>query len=182
MAEEVNERLEHYLKGKGLQPDALSKNALKLLVRTDEAIERRVGAIQDSRAAIRANKVTVTAIAEDAGVTRKTIYNNPVVLEYVSRREKEIEDAEAETIKGLRAKVADIEGQMSKLLQRDAEAEELKLELGRMQGLLSEREKLIRSLQDENAKLKHNLAEAEAKIPSGKGRIIELNLSRVRPK
>lgn len=175
MDAEVSGRVAAYLESRGLQTDLLPKSTVKLLSQADEALERRIGATREARAAIKDNKVTVTAIAKDVGVVRKTVYNNPVVLDYINHRAREVEAADADAVKRLRVKLADLEDQVSKLVQRDAGEEELKLELSRMQGIISEREKQIVSLQDDNARLRRALGEARSKLPPEEGKVIEMS-------
>lgn len=175
MAEKMSESAEAYLRAIGLERDAMSRASLRLLARADEAVERRTRSSEEARASLRANRITIAAVAEDMGVARKTIHNNPVVHDYVALRASETKETSARLVKSLREKLADVEGQMEKLLRRDAEAEELKLELARMQQSLVEREALIRSLQGENARLRLRLSEAEMRTPTEKGRMIKVD-------
>ncbi|MGN0078387.1 MAG: hypothetical protein ACI36V_06350 [Coriobacteriales bacterium] len=175
MDAEVSGRVAAFLEARGLQADLLPKSTVKLLGQADESLEKRICATRKARAAIKDNKITVTAIAKDVGVVRKTVYNNPVVLDYIGWRAREVEAADADTVKRLRVKLADLEDQVGKLVQRDAAEEELKLELNRMQGIISEREAQIRSLQDDNARLRRALGEARSKLPPEEGKVIDLS-------
>lgn len=181
MAEKVSESAEAYLKAAGLEQDAMSRAALRLFVGADEAVERRMRSIEEARASVKANRITIAAVAEDMGVTRKTVHNNPVVHDYIVLRAKDAKDESDRLVRSLREKLADLEEQMEKLLRRDAEAEELKIELARMQGLLCERNALVGNLQEENAALRLRLAETTTNEPRKQGRMILLNPAGRRP-
>ena len=173
----VEPRVADYLDSRGMRAEDLPKSQLKRLIQIDEAINRRIQASEEAEKIIRDSRITVSAIASDIGVARKTLYNNTVLLDYVSRHSAEARSrgADPEELKRAKEKNRELKDRLEKMLQRDAEAEDIKAEIANMAKAAQEKNNQIINLQESNDRLRRDLAEARAKIPATKGNVIEFS-------
>lgn len=180
MDELISESVVSFLKNKGMAADELPASMLEKLIGIDAAIRRRLEATAEAESVMRESRITVSAIAKEAGIARMTVYNNPVLLEYIQLNEKRQKSrgGNLEEIKGLRAKNRDLAEQLDKMLRRDAEAEELKVEIANLLKAIQEKNTQIVALQAANDRLRRDLADARSKIPPIRENIIEFDFAK----
>lgn len=170
-------QLSAFLKAKGLNACDVPKNVMSKLTAIDDAMQTRLRKASEAKAAMKDSRITVTAIASDIGVTRRTIYNNPVLLEYVQRGEREQWANYATSVDGskLKRKNRELAEKLEKMLRRDAQAEELKVEIDNLAKALKSKDALIANLQSSNDRLRRDLADARSKIPPRRGNVVEFD-------
>lgn len=175
MDEEMKDRLTSFLKSKGTGIAELPKSRVGQLQLIDRVIEQKLHATKEALATLKANEVSVSAVSDQSGISRKTFYNNPLLLDYVSHCKElaqrmgpvpRIPKEQLEKTKALRI-------QLDKMLRRDVDMEELKMELGAQRKTIQSREKQIAALEKANARLRTQLRHAHEQLPKAKGKIIE---------
>lgn len=161
----------------GLRADELPKSVMGRLTAIDDAMQARLRKASEAKAAMKDSRITVTAIANDIGVTRKTIYNNLILLEYIQagERQQRADCATSADASKLKRKNEELSEQLEKMLRRDAQAEELKAEIDNLAKALKGKDALIASLQSSNDRLRRDLADARSKIPPKRGNVIEFD-------
>lgn len=135
-----------FLRSRRMAPETLGAREYAHLVAAERAIAARTEEADAAHAKLKACKINVTSIAGDMGITRKTIYNNPVLEAYIEHCAKQsVRDGDRDEQARLREKVAELEEQVRKLVLRDVEAEvlrhenvELKRELMRCESRIRE--------------------------------------------
>lgn len=172
----VSERVGGFLEARGINAEDLPRSVLGRLASADGAIQSRLDAASEAADAMRGSRITVAAIAQDIGVARKTVYNTPLLLEYIKACEAEQGacDLGASEAARLREKNRILSDRLEKMMRRDAETEELKVEIASMAKAVHEKNAQIIALQASNERLRRELADARSKIPPTRGNIIEI--------
>lgn len=86
------------LKKLDTSPELIGGTTLKLLVSIDKAISARIAYIASAAEILKSNRLTINNLADDIHVaSTKTIYNHPIVVEYVKLRAEEAQ----QILKGL---------------------------------------------------------------------------------
>lgn len=126
----VKDRINKFLLERGLNEDTVTKNKMKQLIKIDEAIQKKL-AIQ---AMAKENKINTSTICEATGIARQTVYNNPLLQEYIKKyetvdRTKQHTDAVTKERDELKERVDKFVHQTFNMLEKETEISELEKEL-----------------------------------------------------
>ena len=143
----------------GADPELINDNTAKILVNIDNAINARAIYISTAADTLKEHKLSVTALCKDIGIaSTKTIYNHPVVSNYIKLRAEEIQ----QELKGLLP--VPVSGQKVKAALEKAKESEARLK--KLSVDLLDQELLqiqMDDLQEENTTLKHRLEDMHVK-------------------
>lgn len=81
--QKVNDRIKNFILQQGINIDIISKSKLKQLEKIDIAIQRRTEILDKAKKDIKENKINISSIADETGISRKTFYNNELLKTYV---------------------------------------------------------------------------------------------------
>ena len=129
------------------------------------------------------NKPTLLSISKDTGISRQTLYNNPVLKEYIEHSCSTIfEDPKDEVIKQLQDKIDNLLKTINKLQERDVQNEILHLENEKLRTIITnlERNELaIRTQKEEATKrlreLQKSLPKSTSEVSKRKSDIISID-------
>lgn len=171
------------LKGKALQEflllhgaslESLSQTRVTQFSKVYDTVERRKQAIRAAKSSIAENSVTVLAVAKEAGISRKTFYNNPLLKQYVEEQAAEIEMIKTPTkdMAEHREMIAGLEEQIRLLTLRDLDTLKLEHQISELSRELIEKNSRIINLEKEYEKVCEALREARSQIPSKRAEIL----------
>lgn len=131
----------------GCDYDALSAKDKQYLITVETAITETFELEQKAREMISKNTVSVKGISNKTKIARQTLYNNPMLKEYINYRAESFckidasrqDTAKDEEIKRLKAEVA-------ALHKRDVEIMEAKREINDLKKQLKEKNEIINAL------------------------------------
>lgn len=131
----------------GYDFDALSTKDQQYLVTIETAITEIFELEQQAREMISKNTVSVKGVASRTKIARQTLYNNPILKEYINYRSKSFDKVDAskkntardEEIKALREEI-------TALHRRDVELAEAKRQIQELKKQLKEKDDVIASL------------------------------------
>lgn len=160
--------LDAFLRSRRMAPETLGAREYAHLVVAERAIAARAEEADAARAKLKACKINVTSIAGDMGVTRKTVYNNPVLEAYIGHCAKQsVQDGDRDEQARLRARVGELEDQVRKLVLRDVEAEVLRHENAELKRELMRCESRIREMDERLEKVRGNIGGGKPQPKSG---------------
>ena len=166
MAGEIT--LGSFLSSRRMAPETLGAREYAHLAAAERAIAARAEEADAARAKLKACKVNVTSIAGDMGITRKTVYNNPVLEAYIEHCAKQCAQVgDRDEQARLRERAAELEDQVRKLVLRDVEAEVLRHENVELKRELMRCESRIREM---DARLEKAIGSRGECGPQRKGR------------
>lgn len=169
MESEAIARINAFLAHHGASVDTLSKQKVCQFEKVDAAIQARLEEIHRAQETLRRRSISVSAIALDAGIARKTFYNNELLRLFVEEQVDALDEQAqyARDAAALREKCEDLERQVKLFLLRDIETESLRHENMKMQienqNLLSR----ITSLEEQCEKLHKDYATLQRKTSTG---------------
>lgn len=153
---DVNEKIIANMQEFGLSTD-IKPVTMKHLAKIDKVLETMIKAQTDAVHEIKDNKISINRIAKEAGISRQTFYNNPVITAYIEQylATNAISNP-YDTIEALRNEIRLKDKQITGLVQRDAtvskykaQNQELTDEIASLQATIKSQENLIRDLKSE---------------------------------
>ena len=167
--EMINDRIKDFFLKKGINSDTISKGKMEKLEKVDQAIQRRLKIIEKSKNDINENKINISNISNETGISRKTFYNNDLLKSYVEFYSNDDDNEEknvttTKQYKNLKEKLDQANKHIELFIMRDIDIENLKHE---NQELLKENEnkqKQIRYLEEENEKIRNELWQLKSNL------------------
>lgn len=166
MDSEIIERISRFLALQGSSMEILTPKQRTYLEKIMAAIIHREKALKSARCIIAENELNIASIAKDAGIARKTIYNNPLLRRMIIDAEKASGTAESDrtNIYSLKKRIHTQEKQIQLLIIHDIEMQELKHYNEELRKECLEKEIRIKNLEKdylkalaENKKLRKNI-------------------------
>lgn len=170
-------RLEEFLTKKNTSLDAVSKARAAQLKRADSAIQGRMEAMKRAHRAIGESAISVSAIASDTGISRKTFYNNELLREYVSSCAALVDTGKGTRTADcnrLRQKNMILVDQVRKFVLRDIDIENLRHENAELVREVTTLQGRIRSLEKQYERSQKALADVRTKMSSQSCVIVQL--------
>ena len=119
-------RINAFLAHHNANLDTLSKGRQKQFLQIDTAIQGRLHRIASAKEALKTYVINISTIAMDAGISRKTFYNNELLRMFVeSYSTDDGKVAPASALSSARNKIADLDHQLQDMLDRDIETGKL---------------------------------------------------------
>ena len=141
--------LDDFLTKNKKDTNTVGKSLNKNLLTVEATIAKRQQAIAEAQKSIKENAINIKAISEATGISRKTFYNNELLAAFVEENAT-VNNASADEIKRLKDRLAEAESKMFTLLSRDADMEELRYQISRLEAGLKTSHKRIRSLEEQH--------------------------------
>ncbi len=164
MAQQISTRIKDFLTENKQDKTTITDGTLKRLITIDTAIQRRLTAISNAKQTLQKNRINVSAIAKETGISNKTFYNNKLLKEFVLKYSANTPDntsteplSESSEIIQLREQNAELNRRIKLLVERDVDLEKLHVENEELQKELKEREATCRQLQETNEQLRARL-------------------------
>ena len=151
MDSEISERISKFLSLQNTSIDMQSPKQLLHLEKIMAAIIRREKALQSAKCNIIANEMNIASISREAGIARKTIYNNPLLRKMIVEAEKisAPTDSDRQNIYKLKDRIRTLENQINLLVIHDIEMQELKHYNDELRKECLEKEIRIKNLEKE---------------------------------
>lgn len=177
MAGEMSD-VERYLESEGMDPSILPDSLKTRLEIIDKAIRQRVAAAERACQELKGSRVSILGIANDTGIPRKSIYNNPLLRGYIEHGEKlhgNLTVIKSSELSNLRQRCDRMESQIKKMAIRDIDIENLKYENESLRREVAARDKRIGRLESEIDRLRREAQATARDEPAQGARIIELD-------
>lgn len=149
---EKKQRITTFLKRNNLDENTVTKSIYEKLLLVDEAIEKRLKAVQDARQIEVHNKISISAIAKDTGISNKTFYNNPLLKDYVESFSEE-DDIKGKDYDALRERNEFLSAQVKKMAERDVDTETLRHQVRKLTDELHDADLRYQTLEQRFEKL-----------------------------
>lgn len=160
MDEQIIHILKEKLKSLDTNYDELKPQLQDYLYKIESAISLKVTVQQEHLNALKELKVNISSIAKDTSISRKTLYNNPILVSYIEISLKDIEESSSiHIINSLKKKIKELEEINYKMLYRDIDIENIKLECEQYQKKLKESKSKNKELHERNLALSKELNE-----------------------
>jgi seryl-tRNA synthetase len=155
MAEERTLRIEQFLEKNNLSRETITKKQYHILEMVDDSIQNRLDIISKCDAECRKANINISSIAKEIHVSNKTFYNSPFLAKYVNEAaEKTISKHDSsEAYKQLKQQYDNLQSQLQKMLLRDIDIENAKVEIEALQNELKHIQAAYASLQEQYEKL-----------------------------
>ena len=102
------------------------------------------------------------SIANAVGITRKTIYNNDVLKDYIESAGKEYDSSyPTNGLANIREQLNESKEIINKMVRRDVDIENMKAEINMLHKEIQDYKSQVKSLFEENASLAGKLKDAE---------------------
>ena len=112
------------------------------------------------------NRPNLLSISKDTGISRQTLYNNPVLKEYIEHTCSTIfENPKDEVIKQLQAKIDNLSQTVSKLQERDVQNEILHLENEKLRTIITNLERNELAIRTQKEEAIKRLRELQKALP-----------------
>lgn len=124
------------------------------LKKIEELIITEIEKQQSSIEILKRNKVNISSIAEELGLSRTTFYNNSVLKAYIEYSEMSLDESNPiKFTNELKASKSVLQAQVNKMIVRDINSEILINENKELKNSIKEKNKEIKRLQNRNAEL-----------------------------
>lgn len=131
----------------GYDYEELSEKDKGYLKTIEEAITETFELEEQARKMLSQNTVSVKGVSKKTDIARQTLYNNPMLKEYINFRSTTFNKFDAsrrETRKD--AEIQTLKEEVDELHKRDVELEEAKRQIKELKRMLEEKQKRINSL------------------------------------
>lgn len=129
----IDDTIAKKLDALGIDPASIKPNIMKHLAKIESVLTPKFTALTHSIEGVKGNRPSVLQVATEANIARQTLYNNPLLKEYVELR---IEDYDRQdpytTIECLRFQIQSLQDDIKKMQVRDVEIELLKKRITEM--------------------------------------------------
>lgn len=114
------------------------------------------------------NKPSISSVSEGAGISsRQTIYNNPVLKNYITSRIDEITKLDpTNEIEYLKNKIQDLNTKLSLMVDRDIDTEILRHNVKHLKEQLKNRENSITSLEEQSKEMNSEISSLKRELKS----------------
>ena len=128
MDTEIGARIAVFLSSQATSVDLQTPRQLQHMEKIMKVIIRREKVLQSAKKNIAANEINIACIAKEAGIARKTIYNNPLLRELIIQASGEAgaTDSDKSDIRKFKNRINSLEEQIHLLVIHDIEMQELK--------------------------------------------------------
>ena len=165
MDEQIIHILKEKLKSLDANYDELKPQLQDYLYKIESAISLKTSIQQEHLNALKELKVNISSIAKDTSISRKTLYNNPILVSYIEISLKDIEESSSiHIINSLKEKIKELEEFNCKMLYRDIDIENIKLECEQYQKKLKECKSKNTELHERNLSLSKELNELKLQL------------------
>lgn len=165
MADEAMIRINEFLKKNGMFYCDVPKYRLEQFRKVDNAIQSRLKTIHEAEETLKCSKINIATISADAGISRKTFYNNKLLGEYV---EEYSYDSEKESIRGeishVKEKLDEAERRIRQFIIRDIDIENLSHENMKLNNEIQNLERRNRSLESQLEKQNREIGVLQDKL------------------
>lgn len=168
MENEALRRINSFLVQNGTSTETISPSRLAQFEKVDAAIQIRLEEIQKAHDILKGRPINVSTIATDAGIARKTFYNNDSLRLFVETYATSPDDKTASQgdLDRLKDKYNEAERKIKQFLLRDIETENLRHENMRLRAEIQNLETRNRSLEDQYEKVQHEMTELKKRVPA----------------
>lgn len=129
----------------------ISNRLLEELKMVESEILKRKELIVKAEELIKVNSINVKAISEATGISRKTFYNNELLLKMVAENTTE-DKVSREEIKKLKQKLIESDKTILKFVEKDIETEVLRNQFNKVKNELDNAYRRIKSLEEQHEK------------------------------
>lgn len=146
----IIEMITNFLKTKDLSIEALASAKVKKLETIAATILFRVNEIESTEKRLKDLQISIQAIAADSRIARATFYNNEIFKDFVEFymiTDTTLQDE----LRKAKDKIKTLNAQIEKMVVRDIEVENLRIETLKLQREIENRDSLIEKLQEQNA-------------------------------
>ena len=170
MDDEKIKRLNAFLATHKTSCEIISSSQVNYLSRIDDAIQARLCEIKSAEATLKARRITIQSIAEETQISRKTVYNNKLLKQYIESYMSvplDVLTENKEQIKSLQNEVSQLQEEKKKFVLRDCEIEMIRKALETTQQLLEKKQQEYNDLEAKYRNLLHE-RDLVAERPQGK--------------
>lgn len=138
----------------GISFDELSDKDKEYLITIETAITESFELEKRAKEMISRNTVSVKGISKKTNLARQTIYNNPMLKEYINNRSEAFEKVDiSRKSNGKDEEIRRLREEVKALHQRDIELEEAKRTIKQLHAELKEKNALIESMRSSGPNL-----------------------------
>ena len=165
-------RIEEFLKSQGLDTGSIPKQRIKQLQKIDDAIQKRLKALSEAKQMLKDNSISIVAIADKSGITRKTFYNNEILKQYVESFTSVDGEpgklVKASEIDNMKKRLEELEKTLSKMIARDIDIEIIRHEADELRKVIDSKDKQIQNLTEMYESMRARLQEEQDNIRQGR--------------
>lgn len=168
MDEEKLKVTNDFLARHGSSAEVITKARMEQLSKIYDASVARQTACFQAKESLKSNGITVVAIAEDTGISRKTFYNNPLLKDFVQEFATsttdftEVKEKELERLKEQNGIISE---QIRQMFLRDSESEDFKHEIAVLRRDIKQKDNRIQNLEKQLEKALNELEGEKKKTP-----------------
>lgn len=162
----VTSFLDTFLKNKNIDIDSIGNKQKEYLIKTNEAVNNRIGLINAAKQDLDKAAINVLNLAKDINVSRATFYNNKILNSFVEYCIGLLQEPEEKAkLESLKAQNDELSRQIRGLVIRDIKEENLRIENMKLTNEIQNFNTLVQNYQveleklnNENLSLKNELA------------------------
>ena len=143
-------RIEAFLASIGLDTGSVPKQRITQLRKIDTAVQKRLSALSEAQRMLKENAISIVAIAEDSGITRKTFYNNEILKQYVKSFSSVDGEpgkmVKASEIESMKKRIEEQADDIAKMVSRDIDIETIRHEADELKKIIDSKDKQIQNL------------------------------------
>lgn len=143
----IIETIKNTTKKLGYDYEELSEKDKKYLNVIEEAITETFELEEQARKMLSRNTVSVKGVSKKTDIARQTLYNNPMLKEYINFRSTTFIKSDASRRESMKdAEIQTLKEEIEVLHKRDVELEETKRQVKELKRMLEEKQARINSL------------------------------------
>lgn len=145
--EEIINSIKNNVKKMGYEYEALQEKEKKHLIKIEKAVIETFKLEKQAKEMLSRNVVSVKGISSKAKIARQTLYNNPILKEYIDYRAESFAKIDASRKSSTKdEEIRKLRDEITTLHKRDVELEETKREMKELKRKLQEKDERIKML------------------------------------
>ena len=166
MDEVKKKAIQEFLLSHGSSLEAMSKARVQQFLKVYDVIERRKENINAARNTLSQNAITLVAISEETGISRKTFYNNKLLKQYVEEQASQFDDLKtpAKEKAEFKEQINQLKERIRLLMLRDLDKLKLEHEITELTKEIAEKDTRIANMEKEYAKVCRDLSVTQEKL------------------
>lgn len=166
--ESIEEKVITSLNNLSIDYNKLKPKEKKHLINIENALTSTEALYLQLIQALKDNKPSISSVSEGAGISsRQTIYNNPILKNYITSRIDEITKLDpTNEIEHLKNKIQDLNTKLNLMIDRDIDTEILRHNVKHLKEQLKNRENSITSLEEQSKEMNSEISSLKRELKS----------------
>lgn len=146
----VNTAIIKHLEDIGIEVETINTNILKYLGKIEAVLTLKFEEQSRLTSFLKSNKPSILQVSSEANIARQTLYNNPLLKEYIEKRLEDYHQNDPyKRIEALSTRINQLQDEVLTMRRRDVNEELLKKRIFDLEEELTIKNKEIRSLNEQ---------------------------------